>query len=252
MLHETGSSVRVVGARLNTKCIVRGRWRGTCHSEVPVGGPARLDEAFERVEGVDLATQALRTRGQDLSKTFGDDYEMLALNMNTAAEVAWFRDDFSDTPMAELLGSLKLPSGSEGLVLPADAQTIGMRIKADRSQPSVRVTARIKNATGPVLHICPRHHRIQRLDDTHGERRLRNTPVAGIRRASRNRLHRHTRDRRGQETQSGFHHHRRYPRHQRERRNGGRRSLRRHLTMGGTQSHRGRGYGRIRADRRGR
>ena len=148
VLHETGSSVRVVGARLNTKCIVRGRWRGTCHSEVPVGGPARLDEAFERVEGVDLATQALRTRGQDLSKTFGDDYEMLALNMNTAAEVAWFRDDFSDTPMAELLGSLKLPSGSEGLVLPDDAQTIGMRIKADRSQPSVRVTARIKNAQG--------------------------------------------------------------------------------------------------------
>ena len=148
VLHETGSSVRVVGAKLNTKCIVRGHWRGTCHSEVPIGGPARLDEAFEKVEGVRVATQALRTRGQDLSKTFGHDYEMLAMNVDTAAEVAWFRDDFSDTPMADLLASLKAPNGPRGIVLPDDARTVGIRMKADRSQPGVRVTARIKNAQG--------------------------------------------------------------------------------------------------------
>ena len=148
VLHETGSSVRVVGAKLNTKCIVRGHWRGTCHSEVPIGGPARLDEAFEKIEGVRVATQALRTRGQDLSKTFGHDYEMLAMNVDTAAEVAWFRDDFSDTPMADLLASLKAPNGPRGIVLPDDARTVGIRMKADRSQPGVRVTARIKNAQG--------------------------------------------------------------------------------------------------------
>jgi hypothetical protein len=155
VLHETGSSVRIVGAKLNTKCMSRGRWddaspysRGTCHSEVPIDGPAQLGETFERVEGVTLATQALRVRGQDLSKTWGDDYEMLAMNMNTAGDVAWFREDFSDTPMTQLLTSLDLSVKPEGLVLPKGAHAIGVRIKADRRQPSVKVTARIKNAQG--------------------------------------------------------------------------------------------------------
>lgn len=155
VLHETGSPVRIVGAKLNTKCMSRGRWddanpysRGTCHTEVPIDGPAQLGETFGRVEGVTLATQALRARGQDLSKTWGDDYEMLAMNMDTAAEVAWFREDFSDTPMTQLLASLNVSAKPEGLVLPKGAHAIGVRIKADRRQPSVKVTARVKNAQG--------------------------------------------------------------------------------------------------------
>ena len=148
VLYSTGSDIRVDGARLNSRCLGRHQFRRTCQSAVPIDGPVELDEAFRKVAGVDEASAVLRARGQDLSKGFGKGYEMLAMDVNTFHDIAWFRDDFAEKPMASLFQSLKLNRPLKGLVLPENARTIGLRLRADRPQPGVRVTARIRNAQG--------------------------------------------------------------------------------------------------------
>ena len=148
VLYATGSDVRVDGARLNGRCVA-GTW-GSCNSQVPIDGPVRLDEAFRRVSGVDHAAAVLRARGQDLSKGFGQSYEMLGVDVDRFGDgnIAWFRDDFAEEPLTRMFESLKAARPLEGIVLPENARTIGVRLRADRPQPGVRVTARIRNAQG--------------------------------------------------------------------------------------------------------
>ena len=41
-----------------------------------------------------------------MGKTFGASYEMIAVDPETLMDVAWFRDDFADRPIAELVAGL--------------------------------------------------------------------------------------------------------------------------------------------------
>ena len=154
IFYATGSEIRIDGARLNTKCVHRATRRqvregfnppGRCATNVPLAGPVGLGEAHAAVDGVVAASAVLRARGQDLSIGFGRDYEMLAVDTATFADVAWFREDFADTAMTTLIESLTYPDPLQGIRLPNDSATIAVRIKADRPQPSVRVTARMRN-----------------------------------------------------------------------------------------------------------
>ena len=152
VLYSTGSDVRVDGVRehITTRRNFR-RWgRSTpTPTPTPVLSPtprATIEEAYGGVEGVEVVSPVFRNRGNDLSKFFGDSFTMIALEPDSFSEVAWFRDDFAGKPMAELLGSLTPDVMLDGITLPQDAAKLSVRLKADRPHPSVRVTARVRNA----------------------------------------------------------------------------------------------------------
>ena len=152
VLYSTGSDVRVDGVRehITTRRNFR-RWgRSTpTPTPTPVLSPtprATIEEAYGGVEGVEVVSPVFRNRGNDLSKFFGDSFTMIALEPDSFSEVAWFRDDFAGKPMAELLGSLTPDVMLDGITLPEDAAKLSVRLKADRPHPSVRVTARVRNA----------------------------------------------------------------------------------------------------------
>ena len=152
VLYSTGSDVRVDGVRehITTRRNFR-RWgRSTpTPTPTPVLSPtprATIEEAYGGVEGVEVVSPVFRNRGNDLSKFFGDSFTMIALEPDSFSEVAWFREDFAGKPMAELLGSLTPDVMLDGITLPEDAAKLSVRLKADRPHPSVRVTARVRNA----------------------------------------------------------------------------------------------------------
>ena len=90
----------------------------------------------------------MRETGIDLTKGFGHRYEMIAVDPETINQVAWFRDDFAEDKTSDLIDNLKVETQPQGIVMPPDTYVIGVRIKANRPHPSVRVTARLLNAQG--------------------------------------------------------------------------------------------------------
>ena len=141
VLYRTGSDVRVDGVRP----VSTARRTFSSSRVIPPSGHG-LVEDYKRIPGVDLASPVLRASGQDLSKLFGANYTMFALDPDSFGEVAWFRDDFADRPMRSLLSALRHPNPPEGITLDVDARTIAVRLKADRPHPSVRVSVRIRDA----------------------------------------------------------------------------------------------------------
>ena len=129
-MYSTGADVRLEGVVLNSR------------------GPSRPVEAsYQKMPGVEGVSPVYRGFGIDLSRLLGESYTMIALNNEDFDRIGWFRDDFSDKPMDELLASLSLPSLALpiGITLPDDARAIGVRIKSDRPHSSIAATARIKD-----------------------------------------------------------------------------------------------------------
>ncbi len=140
ILHVSGSDVRVVGVNRTS----------TSDDEAPMTGDRFAEEiAYERIPGVDTASAVLKRAGRDLTRQQGGSFELIALNSSNFDNVAWFRDDFTDEPIEDLLARIR-PDESvyrgEGIELPPDAVSIGARIRSDRIQPTLQVVARLTNA----------------------------------------------------------------------------------------------------------
>jgi ABC-type lipoprotein release transport system permease subunit len=146
VLYATGGDITIDHGRLTIRCIYGGQY--PCETEDPLGRALTLVEAYEVVPGVERASLVLEATGRDMAKGYGVSFAVLAVDSESFSEVAWFRNDFSDRPMSDLLSSLAVTGSPQGILLPDDALSIGVRLKADRPHPSVRVTARIRNAMG--------------------------------------------------------------------------------------------------------
>ena len=105
-----------------------------------------MRETLEAMPAVEEATLAFRGFGSDLSKIFAESYTMFAVEGDRLKDLAWYRDDFSDTPIEDMLGSLSVEGLPEGAEIPAEAVGIGARVKPDRSHPSVALAARVRDA----------------------------------------------------------------------------------------------------------
>ena len=130
-LYSTGADIRLEEIVLN----VRGRSR-------PVV------ESYEELPGVEQVSPAYRRSGSDLSHLFGESFVMLGIAGESFKEVAWFRDDFSDKPIEDLLASLAQPEPPQGIELPMNSTALGVRVRPDRPHPSVVVDARIRDTNG--------------------------------------------------------------------------------------------------------
>ena len=140
ILHVSGSDLRVVGVN-----------RSSASDEVALmtGGRFAEEIAYERIPGVDIASAVLKRAGRDLTRKQGGSFEMIALNHANFDNVAWFRGDFSDEPIEDLLARIRPDEAVRtggGIELPSDAVSIGARIRSDRIQPTLQVVARLTNA----------------------------------------------------------------------------------------------------------
>ena len=130
-LYSTGTDVRLVGALLNTR-----------------GQSVSMRESYQDLPAVEDVSLAFRGFGSDLSKLLADSYTMFAIEGEQISEMGWFRDDFSESSMDSLLSTLESETLPVGIDVPADAESMGVTFKADRSHPSVMLAMRIRDANG--------------------------------------------------------------------------------------------------------
>ena len=129
--YSAGTDLRLEGVILNT--------RGRSMSAV---------DQYMGLPGVNEVGAAFRGSGSDLSELLGESYTMVALDSGVVSDVGWFREDFAEKPMPELLASLEHPSLPRGLPLPYNATDIRLTVKTDRPQANVGVIARLRDANG--------------------------------------------------------------------------------------------------------
>ena len=127
--YSTGADIRIEGVTLNSR-----------------GPSIPFAHAYEELPIVSEASPVIKAFGTDLSKLLGESYTMVGVDGDAMNRVGWFRDDFSERPMADLLTKLEHPNPPIGVAIPADARAIGMRLKPDRPRESIAVSLRVKDA----------------------------------------------------------------------------------------------------------
>jgi hypothetical protein len=129
VFYSTGSDLRVGGLVIDAS-----------------GTTRPMTASYEEVEGVDTASPTFRGRAFDLTSLVSEEVGVLAVSSDSFNDVGWYRDDFSDKSISDLLTSLRPQDGPVGIPLPEDARTIGIIGRVDRPQPSMRLAARVVDA----------------------------------------------------------------------------------------------------------
>ena len=130
-LYSTGTDVRLVGTLFNTR-----------------GDSVPMRQSYEILPAVEDVSLAYRGFGSDLSKLLADSYTMFAVEGERIKDMAWFRDDFSESSMQSMLSSLAVETLPGGLELPSEAVAVGLTIKADRPHPTVVLAVRMRDVNG--------------------------------------------------------------------------------------------------------
>ena len=128
VLYSTGGDVRVEGVELD------------------LGIPRRgFAGAYEKDEEVRRAAAVYRGTARDATAPRRGAMTLLAVDANGLADVAWLPEGFPLEMVEDVLASSRR-SAPTGLPLSETASTLNVRFKADRPDPSLRLTFRVRDA----------------------------------------------------------------------------------------------------------
>ncbi len=99
------------------------------------------------IQDVALGHRTLGEVGETASKTL---FPFLAIESESFARVAWFRDDFSDRPLAGLMEGLRAGGAPVSMTMPEDATGIGVWVKPERPYPSIFVMMSVEDSNGII------------------------------------------------------------------------------------------------------
>ncbi len=128
VLYRTGGDLRVEGIGLDMSI------------------PRRdVAAAYEKDGGVARAAAAYRGPARDVNFPRRGPLALLAVDMDSFQDVAWLPDGFPLAAVEDLLKSSR-KSAPVGLQLAETASTLNVRFKAERPDPTMRLTFRIRDA----------------------------------------------------------------------------------------------------------
>ena len=133
VLYSVGSDIRISNLEL----------QGNSSTYIP---ESLLLKSFGQIEGVDQLSRVLRAPAQALGTQSAPSIVMLSVDTNSFGDVGWFRKDFSDTSITPLLKSLEVKTPPTGLDIPINTVALEVKIRSDRLQPTIELSARIKNS----------------------------------------------------------------------------------------------------------
>jgi len=112
-------------------------------------GKDTLVERYSSIPGVEDLSLAYRGRGT-IGGVFAQvNFTMLAIDPESFGQVAWFRDDFSEKPLPELMNLLAEDQPiKEGLDLPEGTEFIGLWARPIVPHPGLVIYARVKDGLG--------------------------------------------------------------------------------------------------------
>ena len=138
-LYEAGSDLRVF----------HGEWRGS----------NSLAESLSGTDGVEAAAAVLRSPAHLTTTGFSTSGVILAVDSDSIADAAWFRDDFANgRPIGDLASRLKYGASGElplpepdGEVLPSDATSLVFWARPGGSAQHIGLWARLRGSDGQVV-----------------------------------------------------------------------------------------------------
>ena len=132
VLYSAGSDIRLVNVSINNR-----------------GASKPIDEPYENMDEVQNAAPVLRTIGSHLGILGGDtSFDVLAVDTEKFQDVAWFRDDFSDDPLPDVMSQLNGHEIPLGIPMPDNARAIQVLMKSDRPYETVGLGARLRDSNG--------------------------------------------------------------------------------------------------------
>ena len=143
---KIGSDVRVDDPKLFDKCLQEGYFN--CYPDQFHIEAADIQQAYESIENVDKASLVLRTLVRDKYSTLKSSYLLLAADTTNFSDVAWFREDFAESSLDELMHHLNQQYDEKGLQIPVGSESLSLTFKSDYVHPSVSLTLRFKDDLG--------------------------------------------------------------------------------------------------------
>ena len=111
------------------------------------------------LEGVEAAADVFRTPAYLTTSGFSTSSTLLAVEADTISETAWLREDFADGLLAEDLPRFLKAEGTvsgpqpepDGILLPAEAETLTLWARPGGSSPFLEVWARLQDSRGRII-----------------------------------------------------------------------------------------------------
>ncbi|MCH7641937.1 MAG: ABC transporter permease [Chloroflexi bacterium] len=128
VLYSTGSDVHIKAAR----------------------GASGAVETIRAFPSVREASAAMRVQGNVGTADRGPRFELLAVQSDRFADVAWFRSDFSESSLPELMDRVSSGPSVEPLLLPMWATDIGVWTQTDDDIAHLFLWATVRGGTGIV------------------------------------------------------------------------------------------------------
>ena len=115
-----------------------------------VGGVRGVMERYLESPGIAAASVALRTSGTVGRVAF----QVLGLDSAETPSLSWyFREDFSERSLAEVMDALRLSSEVEKLTITEEATTIGVWAKPGRTDPNLTLWGVLQNGEGDMKTV---------------------------------------------------------------------------------------------------
>ena len=113
------------------------------------GGVGEVLRKSREIEDVESVVLGYRERGQ----TGGSTVEVLAVDTEGFADIAWYRDDFSDSSLPELMDKLKPRAATGRIPVPDQANGIGMWVKPEPFIPGLDIFVQLEDAKGALQTV---------------------------------------------------------------------------------------------------
>lgn len=110
---------------------------------------AAADALLRERTGVPLASAVLRLpAGPAAAGLSGRTFQALGVNPDDAPLLLWFRDDFAERPLRDLMAALGPPGPLRGIQLPPGTTAISVDVRASSTPNQMTLWARVRDAAG--------------------------------------------------------------------------------------------------------
>ena len=110
---------------------------------------AALKRRYLELPGVSAASLALRTRGTfGTAQTTGGYFDVLAVESREFSYVSWYRDDFSERPLPQLMSLLRSGENLPPITLPEDARSLSVWTRAADEYSNIYLWMALRDRRG--------------------------------------------------------------------------------------------------------
>ncbi|MDA1258389.1 MAG: FtsX-like permease family protein [Chloroflexi bacterium] len=127
------------------------RVRMPAGDQVAAASALAFADPVRAIEGVLDASAALRASGRIAAVVDGAEINVLGVQPAAFGRVATFRDDFSDQSLTDLMELIQVDGRAEPILLPEDANEIGIWLQTDDDIPNMFFWVRLRTADGIPL-----------------------------------------------------------------------------------------------------